>query len=85
MYSGTHENRQRSHCHRRAKSSGVGVDQNRPESSVGNALRRLARVGVLKEIKPGSGRTPAVYQFVGPGQMSLYGDDVGERAGSRSS
>jgi len=64
---------------------GVGVDQNRPESSVGNALRRLARVGVLKEIKPGSGRTPAVYQFVGPGQMSLYGDDVGERAGSRSS
>jgi hypothetical protein len=48
--------------------AGVVINQKHPKSSVGNAMRRLARadVGVLKEIKPGSGRTPATYQFVEP-------------------
>ena len=50
---------------------GVEVDQQRPESSVGNALRRLVRTGVLKEINPGSGRRPATYQLSGR-QMNLW-------------
>lgn len=50
---------------------GFGVDQQRPASSVGNALRRLVRVGVLKEINPGSGRRPATYQLL-KRQMNLW-------------
>ena len=57
---------------RELRALGVAVNQNRPESSVGNVLRRLARAGVLKEVKAGLGRTPAAYQFVGPRQMSLW-------------
>ena len=53
------------------KALGVGVDQQRPESSVGNALRRLVRIGVLREINPGSGRRPATYQFLEQ-QLKLF-------------
>ncbi len=58
------------------RARGVVINQNRPESSVGNALRRLARAGVLKEVRSGSGRAPAVYRLAAPRQLTLWRGDL---------